>query len=84
MIVTRLVLHRRKIRNAMGPLVKTGRLYEAVVTMLIESCSLHAVCFLPWVGLWAAGSPATYVFVPTLAETQVCAVPTPLEILERF
>ena len=73
MIVTRLVLHNREIRTAMGaPSGLTG-LYKAIITMLIESSALYAVNSLLFVGPWGAKNHAADIFLPILAETQVCA-----------
>jgi len=80
LIVTRLVLHNRNIRVAMGvPPGFTG-LYKAIVTMLIESSALYAVSSLLFVGPWGAGSHVADIFLPILAETQVIA---PLLIIRR-
>jgi len=73
MIVTRLVLHNREIRSAMGsPSGLTG-LYKAIITMLIESSALYAANSLLFVGPWGAKNHAADIFLPILAETQVCA-----------
>ena len=79
MIITRLFLHNRKIRTAMGVLDKASALYDAIVVMLVESCALYAVSFLPFIGTWASGSTSQTIFYPILAETQVCAVPVRLD-----
>ena len=72
MIVARLVLHSREIRTALGaPSGLTG-LYKAIITMLVESSALYAVNSLLFVGPWGAGSHAADIFLPILAETQVC------------
>jgi hypothetical protein len=77
MIVTRLVLHSRNIRNAMGAPAGNSGLYKAVITMLIESCALYAVTLLlfivPWAVDWFQGifSPVPEVSFPILFETQV-------------
>ena len=59
----------------MGPLVRPDRLYKAIVTVLVESCSLYAVTFVLFIGTWATTSPLQFVFFPILAQTQVRAVP---------
>ena len=74
MIVARLVLLRRSIQNALNAPVRVGGLYNALVTMMIESCALYAVTFLLFIGSWAAGSSLMYVFFPVLSQTQVRAV----------
>ena len=73
LIVARLLLHSRQIRTAMGaPSGLTG-LYKAIITMLVESSALYAVNSLLFVGPWGAGNHAADIFLPILAETQVCA-----------
>lgn len=74
MIVVRLLLHSRDIRDAMGSLVRPERLYKAIATILVESSALYAVSFILMIGSWAARSPALNIFIQSLTETQVCAV----------
>jgi hypothetical protein len=74
MIVTRLVLLSRNVRNTMNSPVKISGLYRAVVTMLVESCALYAVSFLLFIGAWAGSSPLQFVFYPILTQTQVSAI----------
>jgi hypothetical protein len=76
MIVTRLVLHSRNVRTAMGAPRGAAGLYKAIVTMLIESCTLYAVSSLLFVGPWGAGSHIADIFLPILAESQVRALYT--------
>jgi len=71
LIVTRLILHSRNVRVAMGGPGGAAGLYKAIVTMLIESCALYAVNSLLFVGPWGAGNHAADLFLPILAETQV-------------
>ena len=72
MIVMRLVLRSRNIRNAMGaPAITTG-LYKAALTMLVESSALYAVSFLLFIVPWAADSTVSGIFFPILADIQVC------------
>lgn len=73
MIVTRLILHHKNIRDALGPLARTGGLYKTIVTILTESCALYAVTYLLFIGPWASASPVSNIFFPILAETQVIA-----------
>lgn len=73
MIVTRLILHSRNIRNAMGTAARATRLYKTVVTMLIESSAIYAASFLLYIGPWGANSSVSDIFFPLLAETQVRA-----------
>ena len=78
MIVTRLVLHSRNVRSAVGASPGVSGLYKAVVTMLIESSALYAVNSLLFIGPWGAKSQAADIFLPILAETQVCVFTQPL------
>ena len=71
MIVIRLVLHSRNIRNAMGTADRASGLHKAIVTMLVESAVLYAVAFLIFIGTWGAGNAAQFIFLPVLAEVQV-------------
>lgn len=70
-IVTQLLLHGRRVRNAAG---EAGGLYDTIVTMLVESCALYAVSFLLYFGPWADGSSVASLFFPALEGMQVCAV----------
>lgn len=74
MIVIRLGLYNKNVRNAMGAPAKARGFYNTAITMLIESCALYAVSYLLFIGPWAIGSPVSNIFFPILAETQVCAV----------
>jgi hypothetical protein len=71
MIIVRLTLHSRNVRNATGASAGATGLYNAIVTVLIESCALYAVSFLLFIGPWGANSLVEYVFFPVLIETQV-------------
>lgn len=76
MIVTRLVLHSRDIRNAMGASVETNRLYKSIITILVESCALYAGSSLVYIvtgGLKGTNGSISQIFKPILAQTQVCA-----------
>ena len=73
MIVIRLAMHRRNIQNAMGTLHTASGLYNAIVTMLIESCALYAVSSVLYIGPWGAGNHIADIFFPILSETQVRA-----------
>jgi len=76
MIIVRLVLHSRDIRAILGaPLGRMSGLYKAIITMLIESCALFAVSSLLVIGMLVTGNHALSIFMPILAETQVCAFP---------
>jgi hypothetical protein len=71
MIVVRLVVHRRNIRKAMGASAGASGVYEAIVTILVESCALYTVASLLYLGPWGAGSALEYTFSSMLVETQV-------------
>ena len=71
MIVTRLTLHNKNIRSAMGTMRKPGGLYNAVVTMLVESCAIYAVTYLLYIGPWSTKNSAQLIFSPILTVAQV-------------
>jgi hypothetical protein len=71
MIVVRLLLHSRNIRNALGARAGAGGIYNAVVTMLIESSALYAVSSILFIGPWGANSWVADIFLPILAQNQV-------------
>ena len=83
MIVIRLVLHSRNIRNAIGAPTGTTGLCKAVVTMLVESCALYAVNFLLFIGAWGAQSHVSDIFFPLLAVAQVRAIATSIFLSHR-
>ena len=70
MVVIRLVLHTRNTRAAMG-VTGTGGLYNAVITMLIESCALYVVSLLPAIGSLGAKIPIANFFASIVPEVQV-------------
>ena len=74
MITTRLTMHGRNIRNAMGDAAGTGGLYKATVAIIIESYALSAVVFLVFMGTWAAKSYVQYIFLQILAQMEVCII----------
>lgn len=74
MIVTRLALHSRNIRSAMGAPAGASGLYETIITVLVESCAIYAVTSLLFVGSWGAKSHVADIFLPILAEIQVRTV----------
>lgn len=73
MIVVRLILHDRGIRNATGAPANASRLYKTIITMLVESCALYSVTSLLFIGPWAANNNASNIFLPVLGEIQVIA-----------
>ena len=76
MIIVRLVLHSRNVRNAIGAHAGATGLYTAVVTMLIESYALYAIAYLLYIALATTSSPFLYVLNPIIAATQVCVAST--------
>ena len=70
MIVVRLILHRRNIQNAMGGSVGAGRLYGAIITILVESSALYAVSFLLFFVPAAANSWVQDAFWSSLINVQ--------------
>lgn len=80
MIVTRLIMHSRNIRKALGAPAGAGGLYKTIITVLVESSALYAVNSLLFVAPWGASSHVADIFLPILAETQVIA---PFLIIRR-
>ena len=74
LIVARLALHSRNIRNAMGAPAGASGLYEIIITVLVESCAIYAVTSLLFVVPWGTKSHVADIFLPILAEIQVRAV----------
>lgn len=70
-IVSRLILHNRNIRKAMGAPPGASGLYKTIITVLVESSALYAVNSLLFVAPWGANSHVADIFLPILAETQV-------------
>ena len=71
MIIIRLTLHKRNVRDAMGAAAGAGGLYKAIITVLVESSALWVVCFILYVGPWAAKSFVQYIFLQVFAQIQV-------------
>ena len=74
MIITRLALHIRNVRNAVGASSGLGGLYTAVITMLVESSALNAVGYLLYIVSVSTYSFAAFIFNAPLGETQVSVV----------
>ena len=84
MIITRLVLHNKNIRSALGAQDGISGLYKTIIAMLVESCALYAVSFLLLVGPWASQSIVQLITFQALPEVQVRTVfllPRPTSIL---
>lgn len=73
MIIVRLTLHGRSIRNAMGSGANGSGLYKAIATMMVESYALYAVTFIVVIALMDAKSYIEAIFDPILAGAQVRA-----------
>ena len=71
MIVTRLILHGRKIRNAFGAPTEANRLYKTVAAMLVESFALYSVIALLYFALRIANNPAQLIFFQAMPQAQV-------------
>ena len=71
-IVTRLILHSRFLRNGTESFAKSSGLYSTVITVLVESSAIYAVNSLLLIGPWVAKNRASGIFLPILAETQAC------------
>jgi hypothetical protein len=77
MIVTKLILHKRNLRKALGAHSSSG-VYTDLAAMLIESYALYAVAFLIYTVPWAVDSWVTPLFSKVLPSIQVCALSLPL------
>ena len=71
MIIIRLALHTRNIRNALGASSGLGGLYTALIIMLVESSALNAVGYLLFIISGSVHSFVWYIFSPILGEIQV-------------
>lgn len=76
MIITRLILHRRDLRNAIGPSGGSSGLYIAVVAMIVESYALYAIGLLVQIILWARDSSDLVIISRAIGVVQVCGVST--------
>ena len=74
MIVARLVMHGRNVRKTTAFAGGVTGLYKNVASILIETSALYTLNSLLVIGPWAAGSWVADIFLPILAQTQVCAV----------
>ena len=74
MIIARLALHSRNFRKAIGASSGAGGLYTSVITMLVESSALYAICYILYIIPTATGSYIGYIFAPVLGEIQVRAL----------
>jgi hypothetical protein len=75
MIVIRLIMHSRNIRNAMGDQATgTTALYKTIIAVLVESSALYTISFLLFIGTWGSTNYAEDIFFPPLAQIQVRSV----------
>ena len=83
MLVTRLTLHKRNIRNAMGASSGAGELYKTTVSILIESSAIFFIGLVLFLATWATRSPAQYIFLQILAQIQVRTIFTGPQTMMR-
>jgi hypothetical protein len=74
MIIARLALHSRNIRNAIGASSGPGGLYIAIITMLVESSALNVIGYLLSILPEAVGSDFAYLSSHILGQLQVRSV----------
>ena len=74
MIILRLVLHARNIRNALGSRANTSGLYKTIIATLVESYALYTITFIVVMVLIYLRDPVRSFFAPILAGTQVSAI----------
>jgi hypothetical protein len=84
MIVTRLILYRRNIRNAMGASGEFSRTYNSVITMIVESYAPYAVASLVNLALFLTNGPIGQVFNTVISYTQVCTLIAFLRVHHRL
>lgn len=73
MIVTRLVLHGKNMKNAVGSGAGSTGVYKTIVTMFVESYALYAIAFIVCMGFRFTGNAYQLVFRPLLSKAQVIA-----------
>ena len=73
LILSRLFLHGRNVRSAMGGQAKISSFFKAALAMIIESSALYAINSLLFVIPRGVGSYVANIFLPILAQTQVRA-----------
>ena len=69
MIVTRLLLERRKIISALGR--QHARQYVGIAMMIIESAALYSIFSITFLGLYGANHPVQNVFLQILPQFEV-------------
>ena len=71
MIIARIFSHNRGFQKVMGGPFRTAKIYNAVMTTLVESFALYASSFLLFIATWASGKPIQNVFYQFLIAAQV-------------
>ena len=74
MIVARIVLPNRDIRNITKSPIKVGALYKAIVTSLVESCAVYSVICLIYILSWTKDLFCSGASLSVLVQTQVRVV----------
>ena len=69
LIVTRLLLERRKIVAALGK--QHAKQYVSIAAMIIESAALYSVFSLTFLGLYGANHPVQNIFLQVLPQIEV-------------
>ncbi|KAK7058767.1 hypothetical protein VNI00_001391, partial [Paramarasmius palmivorus] len=80
LISIRLLVHHRRMVRAQTNQSWKGLSYIPIISMLVESSAIYAIFSILFIGLYAAGSSAAYIFLPVLSQTQIIA---PLLIISR-
>lgn len=75
MIVLRLVLRGRSVREVMGPIqnIRPNKFYKAIITIVVESCALYSISSVLNIGPWCTNNPVQFAFFPILVQSQVIA-----------
>ena len=71
MIVGRLALRSKQIRDIMGPWSGAGDWYKRIAVMFVESCALYAISLLVYLIAYTRNTPLVDIFYQVFIETQV-------------
>ena len=74
MIITKLILHRRNLQDAMGTSNAATKVYTTVVIMLVESYALYAITLLSFIVTSVLQTVGLYITGKILSNVQVCSV----------
>jgi hypothetical protein len=74
LIVSRLLLHKKRVQNAMGAAVDVGGLYMATIAIIVESYAICAIAVTLYLATWGARSYLQYIFLQIIAQMQVRAL----------